>query len=137
MDTLLSLVLPARLEYLEELEKSVSGCAISQGFDLKRTNEIKLAIEEAFVNICNYSYPTKTGDVAITCQFENNRFIIEISDSGIPFDITKRADPDINASTEARKIGGLGIFLIKKMMDEVTYRREEGRNILNLIVIKG
>jgi anti-sigma regulatory factor (Ser/Thr protein kinase) len=67
---------------------------------------------------------------------ENNRLIIEISDSGIPFDITKKADPDINASTEVREIGGLGIFLIKKMMDEVRYRREEGRNILDLIVTK-
>ena len=136
MKTLLSLVLPAKLDNLDEAMKSVSGCAMAQGFDSKRSNEIKLAVEEAFVNICHYSYPTKTGEVGIICRIEDNHFIIEISDSGIPFDITKRADPDINAATETREIGGLGIFLIKKLMDRVTYRREAGKNILALVVRK-
>lgn len=136
METLLSTVLPARLEHLDELMKSVSDCALSQGFDRKRVGGIELAVEEAFVNICNYSYPGKTGDAAITCRLDNNRFIIEISDSGIPFNITQLSDPDITAPTEARKIGGLGIFLMKKMMDAVTYRREGDRNVLNLIVTK-
>ncbi len=136
METLLSTVLPARLEYLEELVKSVSDCARAQGFDRKRTGAIELAVEEAFVNICNYSYPGTTGDVAITCRFDQNRFIMEIADSGIPFDITQLSDPDITAPAEAREIGGLGIFLMKKMMDAVTYRREGNRNVLNLIVGK-
>lgn len=136
MKTLLSTVLPARLEYLKGLVQSVSDCALSQGFDGIRIGEINLALEEAFVNICNYSYPAKTGDATITCQTDDNRLIIEISDSGIPFDITQLADHDITAPAEARKIGGLGIFLIKKMMDAVTYRREQDRNILNLIVTK-
>ena len=136
METLLSTVLPARLEHLEELVKSVSDCARSQGFDRKRIGEIELAVEEAFVNICRYSYPGKTGDAAISCRLDNNRFMIEIADSGIPFDITQLSDPDITAPVEARGIGGLGIFLVKKMMDAVTYRREGDRNVLNLIVMK-
>lgn len=136
METLLSTVLPARLEHLEELVKSVSDCARSRGFDRKRTGAIELAVEEAFVNICNYSYPGTTGDVAITCRLDQNRFIMEIADSGIPFDITQLSDPDITAPAEAREIGGLGIFLMKKMMDGVAYRREGNRNVLNLIVEK-
>src|SRR5574340_1206235 len=136
METLLSTVLPARLEHLDELVKSVSDCARSQGFDQKRIGAIELAVEEAFVNICNYSYPGKEGNAAVTCRLDENRFILEIADSGIPFDITQLSDPDITAPAEAREIGGLGIFLMKKMMDEVTYRREGDRNVLNLIVVK-
>ncbi len=136
METLLSAVLPARLEHLEELLKAVSDCARSQGFDQKRIGEMELAIEEAFVNICNYAYPEKTGEAALTCRLDKERFIMEIVDSGLPFDVTQLSDPDITAQPEEREIGGLGIFLMKQLMDEVTYRREGDRNVLTLIVRK-
>ncbi len=136
METLLSTVLPASLEHLEELMKAVSDCARSQGFDPERIGEIELAVEEAFVNICSYSYPGKAGNVAFACRLDNKRFIIEMTDSGLPFDLTQLSDPDLAAPPEEREIGGLGIFLMKKLMDGVTYRREGDRNILNLIVLK-
>src|SRR5512143_2979897 len=136
MKTLMTLALPAKLENLEGWVKSISGCAESQGFDRKRIREIEVAAEEALVNICNYSYPEKTGDVEVVCKLDGDRFIIEIIDSGIPFDVTSLPDPDITADADKRKIGGLGVFLIKKMVDEVRYRRENNRNILNLIIEK-
>ena len=70
------------------------------------------------------------------CQIDRGRFIIEIIDSGIPFDVTATPDPDVTAGIQEREPGGLGIFFMKKMMDEVRYRRENDRNILTLIIQK-
>jgi serine/threonine-protein kinase RsbW len=136
MQILFSIKLFAKLENLERLMKSVSVCAKEQGFDQKRISEIELATEEAFVNICNYSYPEKTGEVEISCKLDDGHFIIEMIDSGIPFDMTSFSVPDPIGDIDERKIGGLGVFLIKKVMDEVRYHRENERNILNLIAKK-
>ena len=86
--------------------------------------------------ICKYFYPEKPGDGEINCNANDNHFIIEIIDSGIPFDITSLSDPDVTADVDERKISDLGVFLIKKLKDEVRYRRENNRNILNLIIKK-
>jgi serine/threonine-protein kinase RsbW len=137
MQILFSINLPAKLENLERLIQSVSVCARAQGFDQKRISGIELATEEAFVNICNYSYPEKPGEVEINCKLDNSHFIIEMIDFGIPFDMTSLSVPDTSDDIGERKIGGLGVFLIKKVMDEVRYHRENERNILNLIVKKG
>ncbi len=136
MDVLFALALPAKLESLERLMGSISDCAKAQGFDQKRISEIELAAEEALVNVFNYSYPGQTGEVEVICRAEGDCFTIEIIDSGIPFDMTSLSDPDVTLSTEERRIGGLGVFLIKKVMDEVRYRREDDRNILDLIIRK-
>ena len=136
MKALLRIKLPAELGNLERLVKSVSDCAKAQGLDDKKVNETELATEEAIVNICHYAYPGDAGDVEIECMLEDGRFVIEIKDSGIPFDMTSFSAPDVTADVTERKIGGLGIFLIKKVMDEVRYRRENNQNILDLIVLK-
>ncbi len=132
MRTLLQIKLPAKLENLGRWMGPVSDCARKQGFNQKKISHIELALEEALVNICSYSYPQEPGHAEVTCQHDDSRFIIEIIDSGIPFDITSLPDPDIHSSIEKRKIGGLGIFLLKKMVDEVSYRREGNFNILKL-----
>jgi anti-sigma regulatory factor (Ser/Thr protein kinase) len=115
---------------------SVSGWARDKGFPRERISEIELAAEEALVNIVNYSYPGKPGGVEIMGKLDGNFFIIEIIDSGIPFDITSVPDPDISANADDRKVGGLGVFLMKRMVDELRYRRENDRNILELIFKK-
>ena len=134
MRILLNLKLPARLENLGRWTEAVSECAREQGFDQKKTGRIELALEEALVNICNYSYPEEPGDAEVSCKQDNSRFIIEIIDSGNPFDMTSLPAPDLPSSIEERKIGGLGIFLIKKMVDDVRYRREGNFNILKLTI---
>jgi serine/threonine-protein kinase RsbW len=136
MKVLLSQKMQAKLENLERLVLSVSDCARAQGFDQKRLNEIELSTEEALVNIFNYAYPQGPGDVEITCKLDDSHFIIEIIDSGVPFDVSKLPDPDISLDIDERKIGGLGIFLMRKLMDEVRTTREGGRNILSLVVRK-
>jgi len=134
MQTLLKIKLPARIEHLERYRTVVSECAKEQGVAQERIFEIELAIEEAFVNICNYSYPEKPGDVEINCKIDDSHFTIEMIDSGIPFDVTLLPDPNLTANIDERKIGGLGVFLIKRMMDEVRYHRENDQNILDLII---
>ena len=134
MRTLLNLNLPAKLENLERWMNAVSACARKQGFDQKKISKIELALEEALVNICKYSYPEEPGNAEVSCKQGDSRFIIEIVDSGIPFDMTSLPSPDITSSVEQRKIGGLGIFLIKMTVDEVEYRRKGGFNILNLTI---
>jgi serine/threonine-protein kinase RsbW len=136
MELLISLRLPAVLENLEKLRKCVSDCARAQRFDQKKISKIELATEEALVNIFRYSYPNTAGEVEINCKADGIRFIIEVIDSGLPFDMASVPAPDVTADISERKLGGLGILIIKKMMHEVKYRRESDRNILTLITKK-
>ena len=130
--------LPAHIDNLRTLIQFVSTFAKEKGFAQKRIQEIELALEEALVNIAKYAYPDKNnGEVEVRCKTENdNRLVIEILDVGVPFDIRYFSEIDLNVNMVDRKIGGLGIFLIREMVDEVQYRRDKGNNILTLIVHK-
>ncbi len=128
--------LPAKLENLDKLIRFISACARGKGCGEKRLHEIELASEEALVNIISYAYAGKnSGDVEVTCRAESDTaWIIEFRDWGIPFDPTSYSEPDLHAPITDRKIGGLGIFLIRKMVNEIKYRREEDRNVLTFIL---
>ncbi len=126
--------LPASIENLGPFMSFVNECSLECGFDNKRLMEIELATEEALVNIFSYAYPEGEGQVEMKCSFEEEkRFVIEIRDRGIPFDVLSRPDPDITAEVAERKIGGLGIFFIKKVADEARYDRDGDVNILTII----
>jgi serine/threonine-protein kinase RsbW len=138
MDTLSHVVFPAKLEHLETLVDYISGRARDAGFDSKRVSEMQIAAEEALVNVMHYAYGSEEGGVEVACgPNDSTQFIIEIADSGVPFNPLSMAEPDTSADVSHRKIGGLGILLIKKLMDEVRYRHEEGRNILTLVAHRG
>lgn len=128
--------IPARLEYLRKSLDLVSSCARDQGFNQNKILEIELAAEEALVNIFNYAYKGREGDVEIICKLDNsNNLIIEITDSGEPFNILSVADPDIRADISERQPGGLGVFLMKKLMDSIQYRYQGNKNVLRLIIL--
>lgn len=106
----------------------------SLGLDEKTQFNIALALDEAVTNVVLYAYDTPgTGKIDIDALLSKDEVVIRISDSGKPFDPTAAADPDISLPGDQRPIGGLGIFLVRKLMDAVRYRREEGKNILRLI----
>ena len=131
------LKLPARVANLESLLSFVTLCAEKSGFSENRLLEIKLAAEEALVNIINYAYGEKEGAVEVGCRMDGeDSFIIEITDTGVPFDIRSVSEPDLTADISERKIGGLGVFLVKKMVDTLKYRHEGENNILSLIIHK-
>ncbi len=136
MTVLSQIKFPARIENLRKFMDFVSSCAREQGFSRKRINEIELATEEALANIFAYAYEGNNGDVEIICKLANNKFILEIADSGVPFDVLSVKDPDIAADVLNRQIGGLGVFFMKKFMDSLQYRYEGDKNILSLIVFK-
>ncbi|HRY28472.1 MAG TPA: ATP-binding protein [Elusimicrobiota bacterium] len=125
---------PAVLDNLEGMIAFVLEHAGKVGFSKEQMGELRLASEEALVNVVRYAYPSGPGSVDVACgPVEDGRGIcIEISDSGIPFDPLSLPAPDTNLSMEQRKIGGLGIFMIRKIMDKVLYRREGARNVLTL-----
>lgn len=136
MTVLTSLRMSAKLENLGTFIGSLSNCAKTQKFEQEKVSRMELAAEEALVNVFRYAYPEAPGDVEMTCKLEEDRFTIEIIDSGIPFDVTATPDPKVTGGVHEREPGGLGIFFIKKVMDEVRYRRENDRNILTLIIQK-
>ncbi|HNT68535.1 MAG TPA: ATP-binding protein [Syntrophorhabdaceae bacterium] len=135
MEVLSTIRVPAKLDHLHALIDMVSNCAKEQGLGEKRINEIEIAAEEALVNIFHYAYQGQGGDVEISCKVERGRtFTIEIIDSGMPFDPFSVSEPDTTLDVAERQIGGIGVFLIKKLMDEVTYQRDNNKNVLTLTV---
>lgn len=104
------------------------------GIDMIESMNINLAVEEAVANVMNYAYPKDTvGEVRVDASVADGLLTITITDSGTPFDPTQKEDPDINLPAEERPIGGLGILLVKQIMDTVTYQHAEGKNILTLV----
>lgn len=92
---------------------------------------LHLVVEEIVVNIVNYAYPVGAdGEVSIDVIATPSAIELSFSDCGVPFNPLEKEDPDTTLSAEERPIGGLGIFLVKQMMDSVNYRYEDGRNIL-------
>ena len=95
---------------------------------------LNLALEEAVANVMKYAYPEgETHDIVLSVKLIDNRLIFKLIDTGKPFDPTIVPDADVNLSAEDRQIGGLGIFLVRQIMDSVEYRRIDGKNILTMI----
>ncbi len=101
---------------------------------MKIQMQIDVAVEEIFVNIANYAYGTGEGPATVRINFDNQNKIVDITfiDNGVPYDPLAKEDPDITLSAQERQIGGLGIFMVKKSMDDVTYEYRDGHNILTL-----
>ena len=95
---------------------------------------IDIAIEEIFVNIANYAYGEETGTTVIQVTMYEKPLSVEITfiDSGKQYDPLARPDPDVTLPSSKRKKGGLGIFMVKKSMDDVTYEYKDGKNIITI-----
>ena len=136
MSPMTTITLPARIDSLPRGLALVVECAAAAGFPPQRAMEIELAVEEALANICLYAYPDSSGEVEVRCtQDETRHLLIELIDSGIPFDMLARPAPDFTVEAAQRPIGGLGIPLIRALMDRATYHREGTRNILRLTAL--
>ena len=94
---------------------------------------VNLALEEAVSNVMLYAYPETSGQVLVEAEKTDEQVTFTITDSGIPFDPTAQSEPDITLSAEEREVGGLGIHLIRQVMDDVRYERRDGKNILTLV----
>lgn len=110
-------------EQLEALDCSV-----------KAQMQIDIAIDELFGNIAHYAYSPDVGNVTVRVEVaaEPLAVIITFIDGGVPYDPLTTVDPDITLSAEERQLGGLGIYMVKKSMDEITYEYKDGKNILSI-----
>ncbi len=103
------------------------------GIDMALACSLNLALEEAVVNVMNYAYPEgQTGNITIESYAFDGSLKFVITDNGIPFDPTRVKEPDVTTGIEDRKVGGLGIFLVNRIMDKVEYKRMNNTNILTL-----
>lgn len=96
--------------------------------------QIDLAVEEIFVNIANYAYHPETGPATVRVEVRPDGSAVTITfiDHGVPFDPLAKEDPDVTLPSEQRKVGGLGVFLVKQNMDDIQYEYLNGSNILTL-----
>lgn len=99
---------------------------------MKTAMQISVCVEEIFVNIAKYAYVQENSDVTIGVKYENNELNLQFMDHGIPFDPLAHKDPDVGLPAQERKIGGLGIYIVKKTMDKVEYEYKNGMNILRM-----
>lgn len=116
-----------------KLSAFVDEVCEEMGFEATDTMQMNLAIEEAVVNVMNYAYlPGTQGDIDIVAQADDLCLKFTISDSGTPFDPTARPEADTTLSAEERPIGGLGIYLVRQLMDSINYERIDNKNVLTL-----
>ena len=128
------LTIEAKTDNLDKVLGYVDGFLEKAGCPMKTQMQIDVAVEEIFVNIANYAYSPGIGSATIRFEKQDDSGTAQIIfiDSGIPYNPLEKEDPDTTLSAEEREIGGLGIFMVKKSMDDVQYRYENGQNILTL-----
>ena len=128
------LTLPATIENIETVIDFVNGQLEEIKCPLKAQMQIDIAIDELFGNIAHYAYNPETGPATVRVEVTEDPIAVVITfiDRGVPYDPLKKEDPDITLSAEERAIGGLGIFMVKKTMDEIFYEYKDGKNILRI-----
>ena len=126
------LTISARLENIETVTAFVDEQLEEMGCPMKAQMQIDIAIDELFSNIAHYAYTPDTGEATVRVEVTESPLavIITFIDHGVPYDPLAKEDPDTTLSAEERQIGGLGIYMVKKSMDEITYRYQDGQNIL-------
>ncbi len=128
------LTLEARVDNLMRVLDFVDGHLKAENCPDKVQTQIDIAVEELFVNIASYAYVEETGYATIRVETEEPYHAVAITliDSGIPYNPLAKEDPDVTLSAEERKIGGLGIYMVKQSMDAVSYEYRDGRNVLRI-----
>ena len=113
----------------------VAACAGAAGFPLARVRELELVVEEVVVNICQHAYGDAPGEIELLCEkTSSGDLVLEFIDKGRPFNMLTLPAPDLTVEVELRQVGGLGVPLVRAMVETATYRRESDRNILRLSV---
>lgn len=134
------LIVPARLDALDQVLAFIDEELEHHQCPMKIQMQIDIAVEEIYVNIAHYAYdPAKKGTATISFSVGGDplQVIIQFMDDGIPYNPLEKPDPDTTLKAEERQIGGLGIFLVKKSMDNIQYEYKDGKNVLTIGKILG
>lgn len=128
------MTIEASVSNLDDVLAFVDARLEEAGCGMKTQMQIDVAVEEIYVNIASYAYASGRGMAVIAVDIDKDKkqIIIEFRDSGMEFDPLAKPDPDTTLSAQERQIGGLGIYMVKKSMDDMTYTRSDGQNILTL-----
>ncbi|MBC7879400.1 MAG: ATP-binding protein [Anaerolineales bacterium] len=130
---------PARFEFLDEIRDLVAQVARENSFTEKAIYSLQLAADEAASNIIEHAYEgISNATLDITCDMQGDTMVITMRDTGKPFDPSKVKQPNIKADLSDRQIGGLGVYLMRKLMDEVRYEsNSKTGNLLTMIKRRG
>lgn len=128
------LTVEATVESIPVITEFVDGQLEQLGCPMKAQAQIDIAIDELFSNIVHYAYHPGTGPATVRIEVveEPLSVIITFIDQGVPYDPLAKEDPDVTLPAEERDIGGLGIYIVKKNMNEITYEYKDGKNILRI-----
>ena len=128
------ITIEAKIENLDEVLGFVDGQLEELECPMKAQMQIDVAVEEIFVNIASYAYAPGIGNAVVRFESSQDPTSVTITfiDSGIPYDPVRKDDPDVTLSAEERGIGGLGIYMAKKAMDDMKYVYRDGQNILSI-----
>lgn len=124
----------ATVENINAVTDFVNGQLETVDCPLKIQMQIDIAVDELFGNIAHYAYDPDVGPATVRIEVRENPLavIITFIDNGVPYDPLASDDPDITLSAEERQIGGLGIYMVKKTMDDISYEYKDGQNILRV-----
>ncbi|TKJ47470.1 hypothetical protein CEE34_03450 [Candidatus Aerophobetes bacterium Ae_b3a] len=131
-----SITLEASLKNLQVISSFLHKWAKKASLSTHSENELFLAVEEAYINIVKYAYPESLGKVSIHCRIEEDSLILKIRDEGIPFNPLQLSEPHLVSCLKERKVGGLGVFLMRRFVDNVKYEKEGKYNVLTLVKSK-
>lgn len=127
------LIVTAETENLHNVFAFISGELAERAWTAKDIRQVKLCVEEIYMNIVHYAYRPDVGPVRITVEIPaDSRVVISFTDHGRPFNPLEAPPPDIDSGIDERKAGGLGIYLVRTKMDNVTYDYKDGQNILTI-----
>ena len=123
---------PANVELINDMINPIISSLEEIDVDFKKIYQTNLALEEILVNISKYAYPGKEGmiDISYEVNKDKKQLKVVIKDKGKEFNPLEKEDPDLDAAAEKRKIGGLGIFIVKNIVDDIKYQRINNENIL-------
>ena len=134
MENRATLTIPANVEHIPQLMEFVDTFLEQKDCPMKVQMQIDVAIDEIFSNVCFYAYQNNNGECTIEIEVRDtpSGIVVSFIDSGVPYNPLEHEDPDISLPLEERGIGGLGILMVKKTMDEVSYEYKKDQNIFKI-----
>ena len=129
-----AITVPAALNQLDNVLDFVNSELAEYNCSVKLQTQVAIAVEEIFVNIAHYAYNPQIGEATVQCEVDGDplHITIQFLDGGKPYNPLDREDPDTTLPAEERDIGGLGVYLVKKSMDALSYEYKDGKNILTI-----
>jgi anti-sigma regulatory factor (Ser/Thr protein kinase) len=126
------ITLPASVDRLADVFSFIDNAVRESLPDKEQQSNVKTAVEEIFVNIAYYAYPSGEGDVTVSVAVTPDKLSIEFKDNGTPYNPLAKPDPDMSLPADNREIGGLGIYMVKNIMDEISYKYCDRQNVLTI-----